>query len=92
MPRMRGKETLGEKPWRVNISERLRPKALMRMRVSEGEGVGMGRCSILRLVGGPGVWRTAAFIVVVVVVVDMVCGEVRVRVERYVDMRTGAGC
>ena len=63
MPRMRGKGTLGDKPWRVKSSDRLSPKALMLMRTWPALGVGIGRCSSLRTSGPPGVWMTAAFIV-----------------------------
>lgn len=42
IPRIRGNCT-GLWPWRVKSSERLRPKALMRMRTWPGWGMGMGR-------------------------------------------------
>lgn len=54
MPRMRGKATLGECPWRVKSSERLRPKAWMRMRIWLEVGVGMGTVVRCRAEGGPG--------------------------------------
>lgn len=49
IPRIRGNCT-GLWPWRVKSSERLRPKALMRMRTWPGWGTGMGR-----FFGGEGV-------------------------------------
>lgn len=54
----------------MNISERLRPKARMRIRICPGEGVGMGICERTREEGPPGVWITAAFMVLVLV--DMI--------------------
>lgn len=62
IPRMRGNWT-GEWPWRVNISERLRPKARMRIRTSFARGWGIGRWRSLRTLGGPGVDMTMAFMV-----------------------------
>ena len=63
MPRMRGKATPGEAPLRVNISDRLRPNALTRIRTQPLSGVGMGRSSRMRALGPPGLWTTAARIV-----------------------------
>ena len=54
MPRMRGNLTPGEWPWRVKSSERLRPKALTRMRTSPGFGRGNGEVLDLEDLGAAG--------------------------------------
>ena len=49
---------------RVYISERFKPKALMRMRTCPSVGFGIGHCCILMTSGPPISCITAAFIVV----------------------------
>jgi hypothetical protein len=48
---------------RVYISERFKPKALMRMRTCPAFGFGIGHCCTLRTSGPPISCMTAAFIV-----------------------------
>jgi hypothetical protein len=68
MPSTRGNRTFGLCPWRVNISDRLSPKALTRISTSSAAGVGIGRCSSLSTSGPPASWITTAFM-------DMVRGS-----------------
>src|SRR5215470_5862199 len=60
MPRIRGNVTVGEKPSRVMISDRLSPDALTWTRVQPSRGSGIGTSRTVRTSGGPGRSATAA--------------------------------
>src|SRR5580704_14755048 len=83
MPMMRGNLTPRENPCRVNNSDRFSPNARTRMSTWSGCGVGIGRSSILRTSGPPGVYITAAFIVPMETLEDWsACGLLALRVGR----------